>query len=75
MEKPSAVSADEFRQGVAYLANNSGLPAFVVSMILAELTNEAKGLAMQELRQSNDEWNKFCKEQEKEERIEKDDHE
>lgn len=66
MQKPSAVAADEFRQSVAYLANNSGLPAFVVSMILAELTNEAKNLAMQELRQANDEWNEHCNKQENE---------
>lgn len=63
MDKPSVVSADELRQGVAYLANNSGLPAFVVSLILNELANEAQALAKQELQQGNAEWNKYCEEQ------------
>lgn len=66
MEKPSAVAADELRQGVAYLVNNSGLPAFVVAMILAELTSEAKNIAMQELKQANAEWNEHCNKQENE---------
>lgn len=66
MEKPSAVAADELRQGIAYLVNNSGLPVFVVAMILAELTNEAKNLAMQELKQANAEWNEHCNKQENE---------
>lgn len=64
MQKPSAVAASELRQGIAHLVNNSELPAFVVSMILAELTNEAKNLAMQELKQANDEWNEHCKQDE-----------
>lgn len=63
MVKPSVVSADEFRQSVAYLANNSGLPAFVVSLLLNELANEAQALAKQELQQGNAQWNKYCEEQ------------
>ena len=54
MEKPITVKADELAQGIAYLANNSGLPAFIVAGILNDLYLEARKLASQQLRKDND---------------------
>ena len=63
MQKPITVKADELAQGIAYLANNSGLPAFIVAGILNDLYIEARNLATQQLRKDNDAWNKYQKTQ------------
>lgn len=63
MEKPITVKADELAQGIAYLANNSGLPAFIVAGILNDLYLEARKLASQQLRKDNDAWNEYQKSQ------------
>ena len=65
MDKPLTVRADEFSQSVVYLANNSGLPAFILANVLDGLSVELKELAKDQLRADNDVWNKYQEEQER----------
>ena len=66
MDKPLTVRADEFSQSVIFLANNSGLPAFVLSGILKDIQVELVQMAQKQLREDNDRWNAYQKEKEAE---------
>lgn len=59
MDKPLTVRADEFSQSVIFLANNSGLPAFVLSGILKDIQVELVQMAQKQLREDNDKWNEY----------------
>lgn len=63
MDKPITVVADEFAQSVVWLANNSKLPAFVISGILHDLWEESKVLAQRQLKADNDEWQEYLEKQ------------
>lgn len=45
MEKPITVAYEEFKQNVADLVNNSGLPAFVIEWVLQSYSNEVHSIA------------------------------
>lgn len=63
MTKPITVAADELTQGVAFLANNSQLPAFIIASILTDLASEAKLIAQKQLEADNEKWNEYQKSQ------------
>ena len=63
MTKPITVAADELSQGVAFLANNSQLPAFIIAGILTDLASEAKLIAQKQLEADNEKWNEYQKSQ------------
>ena len=63
MTKPITVAADELSQGVAFLANNSQLPAFIIAGILTDLATEAKSIAQKQLEADNKKWNEYQKSQ------------
>lgn len=44
MEKPISVIYEEFKQDLASLINNSGLPAFVVEPVLQDYLSEIKAI-------------------------------
>ena len=42
MNKPTTIVYEEFKQDLANLINNSGLPAFVVEPVLQNFLNETR---------------------------------
>lgn len=46
MNKPSTIIYEEFKQELANLINNSGLPAFIIEPVLRDYLNEV-GLMVQ----------------------------
>lgn len=48
MNKPSTIIYEEFKQNLASLINNCGLPAFVIEPILKDYSNEVKVLAQKQ---------------------------
>lgn len=50
MNKPISVVCEEFKQGLAVLINNSGLPAFIVEPVLRNCLNEVKIIADNQFR-------------------------
>lgn len=45
MNKPFSVMCEEFRQKLANLINNSGLPVYVIELILQNCLNEVDNVA------------------------------
>lgn len=66
MDKPITVAAAEFSDAVMCCINGSGLPAFVIASTLFEIANEARKLAMQQLKTDNDAWQKYRESQKNE---------
>lgn len=52
MNKPSTIVYEEFKQELANLINNSGLPAFVIEPVLQNYLNETR-VIMQKQYQSD----------------------
>ena len=52
MNKPSTIIYEEFKQSLANLINNSGLPAFVIEPVLQNFLNETR-MIMQRQYQSD----------------------
>ena len=48
MNKPSTVIYEEFKQELANLINNSGLPAFIVEHVLQDYLGEVKMVAQRQ---------------------------
>lgn len=44
MNKPSTISYEEFKQGLASLINTSGLPAFVIELVLRGCLDEVSAV-------------------------------
>lgn len=42
MNKPSTIIYEEFKQNLANLINNSGLPAFIIEPVLQNYLNETR---------------------------------
>ena len=48
MNKPSTIIYEEFKQNLAALINNSGLPAFVIEPVLRDFLNETRTIAQRQ---------------------------
>ena len=48
MIKPSTIVYEEFKQNLANLINNSGLPAFIVETVLRDYLNETQIMAQRQ---------------------------
>lgn len=56
MEKPITVARNEFSEALVSLVNNSGLPAFVMRQVLAQMDNALSQLEQAQLEQDKAEW-------------------
>jgi hypothetical protein len=52
MNKPITVIYEDFKQGLASLINDSGLPAFMIEPILRDYLEEVRRVASQQYRQA-----------------------
>lgn len=66
MNKPTTLLMEEFKQNMAKLINDSGLPAFVVEYIIKDLYTEISQLAMQVAEQEKAEYVQSLSEENKE---------
>jgi hypothetical protein len=48
MNKPSTIIYEEFKQELANLINNSGLPAFIIEPVLRDYLNEVMLMAQRQ---------------------------
>lgn len=48
MNKPSTIIYEEFKQDLANLINNSGLPAFIIEPVLRDYLNEVRLMAQRQ---------------------------
>lgn len=62
MNKPITVVYEEFKQNLADLINNSGLPAFVIEPILQNYLNEARVAMSKQYQIDKDKYEKSLKE-------------
>ncbi len=65
MNKPANLIADETRQKITNVINNSGLPAFILEPIIKDLYNQIAYLKKNELENSKKEYSKSLEEGEK----------
>ena len=56
MNKPITVARNEFSEALVSLVNNSGLPAFVMRQVLAQMDNALSQLEQAQLEQDKAEW-------------------
>ena len=56
MEKPITVARNEFGEALVSLVNNSGLPAFVMRQVLAQMDSALVQLEQAQLEQDKAEW-------------------
>jgi hypothetical protein len=56
MEKPITVARNEFSEALVSLVNNSGLPAFVMRQVLAQMDSALAQLEQAQLEQDKAEW-------------------
>lgn len=62
MNKPITVVYEEFKQNLANLINNSGLPAFVIEPILQNYLNETRIAMNKQYQIDKDKYEKTLKE-------------
>lgn len=48
MNKPSTIIYEEFKQDLANLINDSGLPAFIIEPVLRDYLNEVRLMAQRQ---------------------------
>lgn len=56
MEKPITVARNEFSEALVSLVNNSGLPAFVMRQVLAQMDSALSQLEQAQLEKDKAEW-------------------
>ena len=61
MNKPSTIIYEEFKQELASLINNSGLPAFIIEPVLRDYLTEIKALAQRQYQMDKAEYEKSLK--------------
>jgi hypothetical protein len=66
MNKPSTIIYEEFKQDLANLINNSGLPAFIIEPVLRDYLIEIKTLAQKQYQADKAEYEKSLANQIKE---------
>ncbi|MEY8495680.1 hypothetical protein AALC16_22115 [Lachnospiraceae bacterium 29-91] len=60
--KPVTVKIDDFRRDLNQVVADSGLPPFLLEMILGEMLSAMSRVAEQERKQDRESWEKACKE-------------
>lgn len=65
MNKPSTIIYEEFKQNLAALINNSGLPAFVIELVLRDFLNETRIIAQKQYKEDVAEYEKAIAEENK----------
>ena len=63
MNKPSTIIYEEFKQDLANLINNSGLPAFVIEPVLQNYLNETRMIMQRQYQADKDEYEKSLAEE------------
>ena len=63
MNKPSTIIYEEFKQDLANLINNSGLPAFVIEPVLQNYLNETRTIMQRQYQADKAEYEKFLAEE------------
>ena len=66
MIKPSTIVYEEFKQSLTKLINNSGLPAFIVELVLQDYLGEVKDVAQRQYQIDKAEYEKALVEKNKE---------
>lgn len=66
MIKPSTIVYEEFKQSLTKLINNSGLPAFIVELVLQDYLGEVKAVAQRQYQIDKAEYEKALVEKNKE---------
>lgn len=61
MSKPGTILYEEFKQSMADLINNSGLPIFIVEAVLQNYLNEARVIARNQYEADKAEYEEFLK--------------
>lgn len=61
-EKPVTVKIDDFRRDLNQVVADSGLPPFLLEMILGEMLSAMSRVAEQERKQDRESWEKACME-------------
>lgn len=59
MNKPFSVVCEEFKQELANLINNSGLPVCVIELSLQNCLNEISNIAKNQYKNDNARYNQF----------------
>lgn len=59
--KPVTVKIDDFRRDLNQVVADSGLPPFLLEMILGEMLSAMSRVAEQERKQDRESWEKACK--------------
>lgn len=60
--RPVTVKIEDFRHGLNKAASESGLPPFILEMILGEMLIGISAVAKKEYAQDREAWEKTCKE-------------
>lgn len=63
MNKPSTIIYEEFKQELANLINNSGLPAFIVEPVLQNFLNETRMAMQRQYQADKAEYDQYLAEQ------------
>lgn len=65
MNKPSTIIYEEFKQNLAALINNSGLPAFVIEPVLKDFLTETRIMVQRQYQADVVEYEKSLKDDNK----------
>lgn len=63
MNKPSTIIYEEFKQNLASLINNSGLPAFIIEPVLQSYLNETRAIMQRQYQADKAEYEKSLAEE------------
>jgi hypothetical protein len=58
MNKPTTIVYEEFKQDLANLINNSGLPAFIIEPVLRDYLNETRAIMQRQYQLDKAEYEK-----------------
>lgn len=63
MNKPSTIIYEEFKQNLANLINDSGLPAFIIEPVLRDYLNEVRLMAQRQYQADKAAYEKYLTEE------------
>ena len=65
MDKPISVVCEDFKQDMANLINGSGLPLFIIEMVLQNYLNETRNIAIRQYQNDKAKYEESLKTKEK----------
>lgn len=63
IQKPLALRKDEYVQTITQATNNSGLPMFIIELVLKDLLLEVSSLTKEELKMSQTQYSQMLEQQ------------